>query len=85
MFLITDLYEGGNRNGLLRRVSELKESGVNLIVLLAISDSGKPCFDSQLADKIASMDIPCFACPPEKLPELLELALKKRSLKGFIA
>lgn len=83
MFLITDLYEGGNRNGLIRRISELKESGVNIIVLLAISDRGKPCYDSSLAEKIASMDIPCFACPPEKLPELLELAIKRRSLNGF--
>lgn len=83
MFLVTDLYEGGNRSQLIRRMSELKESGVNFVVLLAISDSGKPCFDSQLAEKLSSMDIPCFACPPERLPELLDLALKKRSLKGF--
>lgn len=83
MFLITDLYEGGNRNGLIRRIGKLKESGVNIIVLLAISDRGKPCYDSSLAEKIASMDIPCFACPPEKLPELLELAIKRRSLNGF--
>ena len=83
LFLITDLYEGGNRAGLLRRLGELKESGVNIVVLLAISDSGKPCFDSQLAEKVSELDIPCFACPPERLPELLGLALKKRSLKGF--
>lgn len=83
MFLITDLYEGGNRNGLLRRLSELKEFGVNLIVLLAISDAGKPFYDAQMAEKIAGLDIPCFACPPEKLPELLALALNKKSLSGF--
>ena len=78
MFLISDLCEGGNRNGLLRRLGELKESGVNLIVLLAISDSGKPFYDEQIAGKIAAMDIPCFACPPEKLPEMLEAVLKRR-------
>lgn len=83
MFLITDLEEGGNRNGLLRRLSELKESGVNLIVLLAISDQGKPFYDAQMAEKIARFDIPCFACPPEKLPELLEQALNRKSLEGF--
>ena len=83
MFLITDLYEGGNRNGLLRRLSELKESGVNLIVLLAISDQGKPFYDAHMAEKIAGFDIPCFACPPEKLPELLELALNRKSLQGW--
>lgn len=85
LFLVTDLYEGGNRAGLIRRLGELKESGVNVVVLLAISDSGSPCYDSGLAGKVADLDIPCFACPPEKLPELLELALKKRSLAGFKA
>ncbi len=78
MFIITDLYEGGNRNGLLRRLGELKESGVNVIILLAISDSGKPSYDSALAEKAAALDIPCFACPPEKLPEMLDAALKRR-------
>lgn len=85
MFIITDLYEGGNEASLVRRIENLKESGVNVIILLAISDSGKPCFDSRLADKISSFDVPCFACPPERLPELLELALKKRSLQGFMS
>lgn len=80
MFLVTDLYEGGNRAGLLRRLGELKENGVNIVVLLAISDSGAPSFDSQLAQRVAELDIPCFACPPEKLPELLEQALKRRKI-----
>lgn len=80
MFLISDLEEGGNRNGLLRRLYELKESGVNLIVLLAISDSGKPHYDEHIAKRIAGFDIPCFACPPDKLPELLEQALNRRKI-----
>ena len=80
MFLVTDLYEGGNRAGLLRRLGELKESGVNVVVLLAISDSGAPSFDNQLAQRVAELDIPCFACPPEKLSELLEQALKRRKI-----
>lgn len=84
MFLVTDLMEGGNRNGLIRRLEELKESGVNLVILLAISDSGKPVYDAAMADKAAALDIPCFACPPERLPELLEAALKKHSLKAFV-
>ena len=82
-FIVTDLYEGGNRAQLERRLGELKESGVNVIILLAIADSGKPCYDTSLAQKLAGMDIPCFACPPERLPELLGAALKKHSLKGF--
>lgn len=83
MFLVTDLYEGGNRAQLERRLGELKDSGVNVIVLLAISDSGKPMYDSNFAKVVSSLEIPCFACPPERLPELLEAALKGHSLNNF--
>jgi len=79
-FLISDLMEGGNRAALLRRLEEMKESGVMVIVLLAIADGGKPCYDEQTAQRIAAMDIPCFACTPEKLPQLLERAMKKQDL-----
>lgn len=83
LFLITDLEENGNRAGLLLRLEELKASGVNVIVLLAISDSGKPCYDSMMAEKVSALEIPCFACPPERLPELLEAAMKHQSLQNF--
>ena len=74
-FLISDLDEGGNRAALLRRLEELKASGVTVVVLLAIADGGKPYYDAQTAQRVAAMGIPCFACAPEKLPELLERAL----------
>ena len=74
-FLISDLDEGGNRAALLRRLEEPKDSGVTVVVLLAIADGGKPYYDAQTAQRVAAMDIPCFACAPEKLPELLERAL----------
>ena len=74
-FLISDLDEEGNRAALLRRLEELKASGVTAVVLLAIADGGKPYYDAQTAQRVAAMDIPCFACAPEKLPELLERAL----------
>jgi hypothetical protein len=40
LLLITDLYEGGDAKSMLARVAALKQSGVNLIVLLALSDEG---------------------------------------------
>lgn len=75
-FLITDLEEGGNRAALLRRLAEMKQSGVRVTVLLAISGSGKPYYDRQMAQRVADLGIPCFACAPEKLPELLETSLR---------
>ncbi len=83
-FLISDLMEGGNRAALLRRIEEMKEFGVTVIVLLAIADGGKPCYDEQTAQRIANTGIPCFACTPEKLPELLERALKGQDLTALI-
>ena len=82
-FLITDLEEGGNRAALLRRIREMKESGVTVICLLAIADGGKPYYDAQMAAKVAGMGIPCFACTPEKLPELLERSLKGQDLMAM--
>ena len=37
-------------------------------------------YDAQTAQRVAGLDIPCFACPPEKLPTLLERALKGQEL-----
>ena len=82
-FLISDLEEGGNRASLLRRLAPLRESGVSVICLLAIADKGKPYYDAQMAGRIASLGIPCFACAPEKLPALLERALKGQDLTIF--
>jgi hypothetical protein len=82
-FLITDLEEGGNRASLLRRLKELKESGVTVACLLAIADGGKPYYDAQMAERMASLSIPCFACSPQMLPTLLERALKGQDLASF--
>ena len=82
-FLISDLMEGGSRAGLLRRLGEMKDSGVSVICLLAIADGGRPYYDEQIAGRIASMGIPCFACNPQKVPQLLERALKGQDLNVF--
>lgn len=82
-FLISDLIEGGNRGEMLRRLQEMKDSGVIVVCLLAISGDGKPYYDSQMSGKIASLGIPCFACNPEKLPLLLERVLKNMDLSSF--
>lgn len=82
-FLITDLEEGGNRASLLRRLSALKESGVTVVCLLAIADGGKPYYDTQMAERVSSLKIPCFACNPQMLPTLLERAFKGQELDGL--
>lgn len=81
--LITDLYEGGNQAQLVRRMAEMVGSGVRCICLLALSDSGVPTFDEGLAKKLAALGIPCFGCTPQKLPELMEGALRGADLQAL--
>lgn len=81
--LISDLYEGGVRKGLLRRLNEMHEEGVKVIVLLALSDKGKPDYDVALAKDISKLNIPAFACTPDRLPEMVAAALKGFDLKRF--
>ena len=82
-FLISDLEEGGNRAGLLRKLEDMKSSGVTVICLLALADGGRPYYDAQMAQKIVGMGIPCFACNPQMLPVLLERALRGQDLQQF--
>ncbi|HKI34673.1 MAG TPA: VWA domain-containing protein, partial [Gemmataceae bacterium] len=78
--LITDLYEGGNARELVRRMEEMTAAGVRAICLLALSDSGVPAYDENLAGKCGAAGVPCFACTPALLPPLLEGALKGQDL-----
>src|SRR5205085_6190333 len=58
LVLITDLYEGGNQQEMLRRATELVASGVQVICLLALSDKGTPSFDQGNAAHLAALGIP---------------------------
>ncbi len=81
--LITDLFEGGNQAQLVRRLGDMVESGVRAICLLALSDSGVPSYDEGLARKLSALGIPCFGCTPQRLPDLLEGALRGADLKAL--
>ncbi|MFB0844134.1 VWA domain-containing protein [Paenibacillus oleatilyticus] len=83
--LISDLYEGGNRSALIRRMGEMRAAGVQALCLLALSDGGVPSYDEQVAKSLAQLGIPCFGCTPDLLPELIEGALQGRNLQELAA
>lgn len=80
LVLITDLYEGGNEQQMRKRAEELVASGVQVICLLALDDSGAPSFDMQNARFLSSLGIPVFACTPDLFPELMAVAISKQDL-----
>jgi Mg-chelatase subunit ChlD len=85
LVLISDLYEGGDAPSMLARVAAMKQSGVNVIVLLALSDDGHPGYNSAHAEAIAAMDCPVFACTPDQFPGLMATALTRQDIHQWAA
>lgn len=84
MVLVSDLCEGGSISGMMKAAARLKESGVQLIALLALSDEGKPFYDAQNAAHFAALNIPVFACTPDRFPDLMAAALAKKDLRLWL-
>ncbi|GGK41549.1 VWA domain-containing protein [Deinococcus malanensis] len=76
LVLISDLYEGGNEREMLARARSLKDAGVNMIALLALSDDGSPSYDHRVARAYAQLQIPAFACTPDHFPALMAAAIR---------
>ncbi len=85
LVLVTDLYEGGNPRSMRQRMFELVNSGVQLIVLLALNDDGAPFYDKQHAEFLASIGVPTFACTPDKFPDLMAAAMNRQDLSLWVS
>lgn len=91
MVLISDLYEGGDADQMLARAAKLVAGGVRLIALLALSDEGAPSYNAFIAERLASLGVPAFACTPDLFPELMAAALRGSDIgqwaaqKGIVA
>jgi Mg-chelatase subunit ChlD len=83
--LISDLYEGGVREEMLRRVASMTAAGVQVIALLALSDEGAPAFDRDNAAALNALGVPAFACTPDAFPELMAAAIERRDLAALVA
>jgi Mg-chelatase subunit ChlD len=85
LILITDLFEGGNAEQMLERAAALTASGVHVIVLLALTDDGKPISNQEMSRKIAALGCPVFACTPDLFPDLMAAALKHEDIHAWAA
>src|SRR3954454_18329095 len=83
LILITDLYEGGDPDSMLRRAASLIRAGVRLIVLLALADDGAPAHDHEHAATLAALGAPVFACTPDQFPDMLAAALEGRDVRAW--
>lgn len=83
--LISDLIEGGSKENLYQRVASIAGSGVNMITLLALDDSGAPCFDHEVAGTFTALGVPSFACTPDLFPDLMASAIQRRDIGQWAA
>jgi Mg-chelatase subunit ChlD len=85
LILITDLYEGGDADALIDRLARISVRGVNVIVLLALTDTGRAAHNPALSARVASLGIPVFACTPDQFPDLTATALGRGDISGWAA
>jgi Mg-chelatase subunit ChlD len=80
LVLVSDLFEGGDRNEMLQRIADLTAAGTQVVALLALSDDGAPAYDHDLAAALAALGVPAFACTPDAFPDLMAAAIERRDL-----
>jgi hypothetical protein len=85
LVLLSDLYEGGNREEMIRRAKTLVAMGVQVIALLALSDKGAPVYDHAAAAQLTGLGIPAFACTPDLFPELMAAAIQRQDINAWAA
>lgn len=85
LVLISDLMEGGVADEMLRRARSLVGSGVTMVALLALSDSGAPAYDANHAAALTGLGVPAFACTPDLFPDLMAAAIEGRDIGSWAA
>lgn len=85
LVLISDLFEGGIADEMIRRATTLVGSGVTMIALLALSDAGHPAYDADHATALAAIGVPAFACTPDQFPELMAAAIERQDIGAWAA
>jgi len=85
LVLISDLFEGGNQQEMLKRAASLVSAGVQFIALLALNDDGAPGYDHNVAAAFAGFGIPSFACTPDLYPELMAAAINRQDIAQWAA
>ncbi len=69
--LITDFYEGGSEQDLVRQTGDLAQAGVRMIGLGALGYDARPAYNKTLARKLRKVGMDVLVCTPEKLAECM--------------
>ncbi len=67
--LITDFYEGGSTQPLIRQSLRMAESGIRLIGLAALGYDARPDYSKPTANQLRKVGMDILMCTPERLAE----------------
>ena len=85
LVLISDLYEGGVREDLLRRVRAWSAPGCRWWRCWRCPTRARPSYDRDNAAALAELGVPAFACTPDLFPELMAAAMRRDDLRQWVA
>ncbi len=86
LLLITDLFDTrGDVEQLAIRMRGLVESKVKALVLLKLSDEGRPSYNHELARTLTDLGVHCFGCTPRLLVQIMERVMKNQDIGALVA
>ena len=86
LILLTDLFHtAGDNAEFIQRMRAHVESRVKTIVLLKLSDQGRPSYDRQLAEELTALGVHCFGATPRLLVQIMARIMKNEDISGIVA
>lgn len=86
VLLITDLFDTcGDTEQLKIRMRGLIESRAKCLVLLKLSDEGRPSYNHELARDLTALGVHCFGCTPKLLLSIMERIMKNQDYSALVA
>jgi Mg-chelatase subunit ChlD len=81
LVLLTDLFHTAGSNAeFVERMRVLVESRVKTIVLLKLSDAGKPSYNHELAKELTALGVHCFGSTPRLLVQVMSKIMRNEDI-----
>lgn len=86
LILLTDLFHtAGDNAEFIQRMRAHVESKVKTIVLLKLSDQGRPSYNRELAEELTSFGVHCFGATPRLLVDVMARIMKNEDISGIVS
>ena len=79
LLLISDLYDSDPKR-MLGHIARIQADGIQVVVLLTLSDDGLPFYNHDVAASLGDMGVPAFGCTPDAFPDLIAAAIQGEDL-----